>query len=132
MTTSLSPKLQTAKRRLLAVLKRHGIALVEIDYDGEEDNGQILSINTYTAASEPIRIDKPVRLQLGTDDLARKPRPLHDVLDDFAWMLLREFHEGFEDNDGAFGTIKIDVPERRIYVDHNARINDYHQTVSEV
>ena len=36
---------------------------------------------------------------------------LQEALDDFAWAVLDAYHDGFENNDGGFGTIVIDVAE---------------------
>ena len=57
---------------------------------------------------------------------------LSEALEDFAWMLLFEYHCGFENNDGGYGLIVIDTRETAITIDHNDRVTDVVNTLTEV
>jgi hypothetical protein len=122
----------SAKRVILKVLRARAIATVTIAYDGEGDTGQIGDILACDAKQQPVDIEGPVRLPLYPGIPAREYDSLRAALDDFAWDLLAHFHAGFEDNDGGYGTITIDVPGRLIKLDHDDRIIDTINTLTEV
>jgi hypothetical protein len=121
-----------ARQRLMRVLRRRKIALVDIDYDGEGDNGQIEGIAAADARGQAVALDAPVRIALRGDPKPARYASLHEALDDFAWMLLQHFHEGFENEDGGYGTIVIDVAKDRIELQHNARVSDVLSSTTEV
>lgn len=120
-----------AKRRMLAVLKRRGITSVSIYYDGEGDSGQIAAVGATDAQNRPANLLAPVRIALRAAKPDRYPT-LEDALEDFAWSLLAHYHGGFEDNDGGFGTIHIDVAKRSVCIEHNHRVIDVLETTTEV
>jgi len=45
---------------------------------------------------------------LDLDGQARDYSSLPQALEEFAWALLRVYHDGFENNEGGYGTIEID------------------------
>ena len=53
-------------------------------------------------------------------------------MDDFAWTILAEYHCGFENNDGGFGTITVNAAEATVTLDHNDRVVESVNTTSEV
>ena len=42
------------------------------------------------------------------------------------------FHDGFEINDGGYGTIRIDVAKRTVILDHDDRVIETVNTRTEV
>lgn len=125
-----SPLIGT-KADLLRRLKRLRIAEVEIAYNGEGDDGQIEDVLAFDKRGKAVSLDAKVRLAL-YGEIKPKLRTLQDVLNDFAWLVLHEYHGGYENNEGGFGTIVIDVAQQRICIDHNDRIVDVCNTVTEV
>jgi len=92
---------------------------VSISYDGEGDSGQITDIE----ALEPVE----VKLKLMNDCTPLGPhRELTDALEQFAWKVLDDYHEGFEINDGGFGTITFDVTGNSVSLEKNDKFVDYH------
>jgi hypothetical protein len=130
MTVKTTPFI-AAKRRMLAVLKRRGITSVSIDYDGEGDSGQIAGIGATDAQNRPASLLAPVRVALRSAKPDRYPT-LEDALEEFAWSLLAHYHGGFENNDGGFGTIHINVAKGSVCIEHNDRFSDVIETTTEV
>lgn len=111
--------IEQAKAVLIAHLKTLGITSVSIGYDGEGDQGQITDIE----ALEPVE----VKIKLMTDGTPLGPhRELTDALENFAWNVLDAHHAGFENNDGGFGTISIDVNGNSVTLEKNDKFIDFH------
>ena len=121
-----------AKRAMLRALRARGIATVTIEYDGEGDSGQIGDILACDAKQHPVDIERPVQLALYRGKAASEYDSLREALDDFAWLLLAHFHDGFENNEGGFGTIRIDVAKRSVILDHDDRVIETVNTRTEV
>lgn len=118
-----------AKHALIARLKPLGIARVEIAYDGEGDSGQIEDISAYDEKGK----DRSKRLQQSvTTDDGKRPSLLSEIVDDFAWTVLQHFHDGYENNDGGFGTITLDVAEEKVIIEHSDRIMETVDSTDEV
>lgn len=123
-------RLQALRPAMFAALKAARIRFVNVHYDGEGDSGQI---NEFLALDQD---DKGVDLRaphpiIVPDDHQPKTS-LADLVEDFCWIALSLYHDGFENNDGGYGTMTIDVTEGRITLDHNDRFIDVNRTVSEV
>jgi rhodanese-related sulfurtransferase len=127
-----STPIAKVNQTVLAALRSKNIARVEIDYDGEGDTGQIADIWAVDAADHPVSLDRPITVALDPDKPAIACDSLHEALDAFAWLLLAEYHNGYENNDGGFGTIVIDVAKNSTTIDHNDRITDVVNTTTEV
>jgi hypothetical protein len=121
--------LPAAKRPILAALKRAGIANLEIAYDGEGDGGQIGEITATDGDGKPVPLKGSVLLNL---DGTRRKYCLTEALDAFTWEVLSLYHDGFEINDGGFGTLSIDVAERSFTLEHSDRVIDVSNSVTEV
>ena len=76
-------------------------------YDGCGDSGQIEEI-TYCDA-EHQAID-------------REDKELDGAVEDYVYGLLPG---GWENNDGAFGTVTIDASAQKAHIEHNGRFVDY-------
>jgi hypothetical protein len=121
-----------AKRAMLQALRKRGIATVSIEYDGEGDSGQIGDIRALDTKERPVATNQPVRLALYRHKQPNDYASLSEALDDFAWLLLGHFHDGFENNEGGYGTVEIDVAERSVILDHDDRVIDTINTRTEV
>lgn len=51
-----------------------------------------------------------------------KPVSLDHLIGDFAWTAVRHFHDGFENNEGGFGTLTIHVHTGRVKLEHNDNV----------
>jgi hypothetical protein len=109
-------QLPILKNALLDVLSRQGIATVTVTYDGEGDSGQIQEIHALNAADKSIDLSHDLR----------------DQVDEFTWGVLDSYHGGFENNDGGYGELTIDVAARTVLLDHNDRIVEAYSTSTEV
>jgi len=128
MTSSTFPK---AKRVLLKALSAHQIASVAITYDGEGDSGQIQDISAVNSKNEPVSLNRPVKLAMYEGRPPTHYCCLREAIDDFAWIMLVEYHGGFENDDGGFGRIIVNVGKRSITLDHKDRVTDVVNTTTE-
>ena len=97
-----------AKRRLFQLLRaRKDVAFVEVTYDGCGDSGQIEEIAYLDAENQAID---------------REDQELDDAVEEYVYGVLPE---GWEINDGAFGTVKINAATKKAHVEYNGRFVDY-------
>jgi hypothetical protein len=109
-------QLPILKVTLLDELSRHGVMSVTVTYDGEGDSGQIHEITASNAIT----------------DLADLPHAVQQQVEEFAWAVLDVYHSGYENNDGGFGQLTIDVTSRSAELDHNDRVVESVNTTTEV
>lgn len=126
----LKSRLAALKPLLLTALQSANVASVAIEYDGEGDNGQINAIVATDAAGARIDLTK-IRM-LATEIEAPQADTIDEFVNLFCWDALAVYHSGFENNDGGFGRITIDVPTGAIELERNDRFVDYTTLVKEV
>jgi hypothetical protein len=113
------------KATLFEALARAGITLIVVNFDGYGDSGQIEDI---TANSGDKAVDLPIvslevaRAEWGSRDIARVTFSMKDAIEQLAYDFLRETHDGWENNEGAYGDFVFDVAERTITLNYNERI----------
>ena len=114
------------KAALFAVLQTAGIHLVTVHFDGAGDSGQIESIDATdsdeAAADLPngtIEIRTPLWDGSGVQTAAM---PVRDAIEKLAYDFLEEVHDGWENEDGAYGEFVFDVGERTIRLEYNERV----------
>lgn len=115
------------KQALFSTLATHGIHTVTVEYDGEGDSGQINDIAAFTEANAPVDLHIPHNADGDTQRAT-----LHDSIEDFCWDILELHHDGFENNDGGFGTFIFTVPDTSIQLRHSDRFVDVTTTTTEV
>jgi len=107
------------KTVLFNALSAAGITTVIVSFDGYGDSGQIEEIEVKIGnepgklPDERIEILNPV---WGSPDIERQTHTVCEAIEAMAYAFLRQTHEGWENNDGAFGDFTFDVPERSIRV----------------
>lgn len=135
-TTPQQPELDPGKSApIYAALKRLGIVRIEVTYDGSCDAGCIDGITAYDAKGKPIDKlpDEHVTIvrrhsawdevkqdyvgRFGPDDVT-----LADAITDWCYDVLEEQFPSWGNDDGASGTITIDVAKRKGTLDHNERV----------
>lgn len=127
MTTTVSTALRdyfAREREILATeptvraeLQALGITLVQADYDGVGDSGQIDEIS-FRDETDPGRFI-PIY------------DPLHQQVEDLLYALLNLRHGGWENNDGAFGSFRWNLADGSLEHEHNARFTDYSTSLHE-
>jgi len=132
------------KAILYAKLKSLGIASVQIAYDGSGDSGCIESIQcrgpnntevTLPDTSVGIRVIETKRNpETGTYQTAPVTRTVsaREALESWCYDLLEEHFPGWEIDDGASGTITLNVAQRTGQLSHDQRIVETISHVMEV
>lgn len=129
---SLSASLRPAnKADLFTILAGAGIARVTVEFDGCGDSGQIESVEAVSLAGAPcplpatsLSIGKAV---WGDSEPQHHDMTVSDAIETFAYDLLGDTHQGWEINDGAYGTFVFDVAAGAITLDCNLRFTDAEQ-----
>jgi hypothetical protein len=128
LTASLRP---ANKADLFAVLAGAGIARVTVEFDGCGDSGQIESVEAVSLAgahcplpATSLSIRKAV---WGVSEPQHHDMTVSDAVETLAYDLLSDTHQGWEINDGAYGTFVFDVAAGAITLDCNLRFTDAEQ-----
>lgn len=113
------------KATLFGALAAAGIAMVVVCFDGSGDSGQIESLDAFNADGASIELpDVKIDIRkatLGKSVLSVALRLVREVIETMTYDLLRETHDGWEDNDGAYGEFTFSIAERSISLDYNER-----------
>ena len=112
------------KAALFDALAQAGITSVEVTFNGYGDSGQIENI-TAKAGDKDVALPA-VNLEIahaewGSPDIVRVTHSMKDAIEQIAYDFLRETHEGWENNEGAYGDFHFDVNDRTITLDYNER-----------
>jgi len=112
------------KTAVFDTLVNGNIKQVVVRFDGYGDSGQIEEIEAKAGdeivelPEERIEILDPV---WGSAEVERQTHTIREAIEHMAYAFLRETHEGWEINDGAYGDFMFDVAERTITLDYNER-----------
>lgn len=91
---------------MLKKLAEAGVASITLEYDGSGDSGQYEGCTAHNAVGEEIEVDD-------------------GLIDDLQELCDEEvLPSGYENNDGGYGEITVDVPTRTIELSHNQRFTD--------
>jgi len=103
-----------------------GLTRVSVEFDGEGDSGQIDGITAYTgyAPAELPSSSLTLHQAQRTGDPTTAEATLPDAIETLCYDYLTQCHDGWENNDGAYGTFEFDVPNRRIQLDFYGRFTD--------
>ena len=124
---ALSDLNEPNKATLFDALAAANITEVHVDFDGEGDSGQI---NGVVAFSGNEQIDLPEGTvtihQLGWGETEPTPTEitLEDAVEILCYGYLSDHHNGWENNDGAYGEFRFDVAKRTIKLEFNGRYTD--------
>ena len=122
------------KTILLDVLAAAGITTVTVTFDGSGDSGQIGDIEAKSGdevlalPSDEIEIASAV---WGSSEAKRQILSISLIIETMAYDFLSLTHDGWENDDGAYGDFTFDVTERTITLGYNERrmASDYSQYV---
>ncbi len=123
------------KAVLFDALAAAGITAVIVDFDGEGDSGQIQGVAAQADGSSRALPEALVSIRTvswGRDAVCSvRECPLTEAIEELCYGYLAQEHDGWENNDGAYGEFHIDVSARTIALDFNARYTDvYNSTYS--
>lgn len=126
---ALAKQAQEMNREILInSLKEQGVMLATVDYSGAGDSG-----DTCDLAVQPVEIlQKLTEVKIkrhvidmtfhGNAQRARSLREtevaLDEAISEFAMNWVDELHGGWENNDGAYGTVTINVEDETIRLEH--------------
>jgi hypothetical protein len=101
-------------RELVDQLAQHNVTVIEVEYDGSGDSGQVESIS-FTGLAGPVPMSEPAER----------------VVEEYVDALLSCHEPGWENDEGSFGTVRINVAERSVTLEHSTRFTDYHESTIE-
>jgi hypothetical protein len=120
---------------IYAALKRLGISQIEVIYDGHSDSGCIESVAALDAERNLLDGLLHERITIMTrrgvwndadkswkDMIAPTEVTLIEAITDWCYDVLEEHFPSWGNDDGASGTITIDVAKRKGTLDHNERV----------
>jgi hypothetical protein len=112
------------KAALFDALATAGIASVVISFDGYGDSGQIEGIEARRADGQVALPDIGVEIAVARYDEdvpERRYLPLAQAIEQLAYDALEELHDGWENNDGAYGEFVFDVTKRTVGLAYHER-----------
>ena len=113
------------KAALFAALAAAGIDRVAVSFDGSGDSGQIESVDAFAGDGQALELPgdavafRKVAFDAAEPEVAMMP--VRDVLEELAYGLLGQTHDGWENNDGAYGEFTFDVAAGSITLEYNER-----------
>ena len=114
------------KTALFDALEKAGVQLVTVHFDGAGDSGQIESIDALGTDSTPTELPEgmiEIRSPLGDGSgVQTETMPVRDAIERLAYDFLEEIHDGWENEDGAYGEFAFDVADRAIRLEYNERV----------
>jgi len=116
------------KTAVFDALLAAGIKTVTVTFNGESDSGQIEEVVAYAkegpAPQIPATSIQFRFMSWGITDPAPRDLALPEAIEDLCYGYLSQEHDGWENNDGAYGDFTLHVEDRRIELAFNARFSD--------
>jgi hypothetical protein len=126
--TALAEAIRPAnKAALFEALARSGVTMVLVHFDGYGDSGQIESIEARIGENPVDLPDAQVEITKacwGHSEIEQSTISIRDAIEHLAYDFLEEMHDGWENNEGAYGEFTFDVAKRAITLDYNERISE--------
>jgi hypothetical protein len=120
------------KAAIFPLLKAADIAVVEVNYDGSSDSGQINDVVAFSAESKLVPLpEDEVTIRLHPSIWPSKQEnveaqvimcSLNKAIRELCWELLETEHPGWENNDGGQGVFKFHVKDETIELEHGSNI----------
>ena len=120
--------LAACKAAIMPLLTEAAIALVRIEYDGGGDEGQVHNVSACSADGKPANLPRAEcdQHRLNFDgSVTVDSVDLSDALTNLAESALEALYDGWENGEGAFGEVLIDVTSGRVALEHNSRFVSY-------
>ena len=120
------------KTALFDALARAGITSVIVTFDGYGDSGQIENVEVRAGDALPDlpadQIEFVAPVFGDPEKVERSTHTVSDAIETLVYALLEQTHDGWEDNDGAYGDFTFDVASRTITLDYNERYTESHNS----
>ncbi len=115
---------------LFAALAGAGVARVVVAFDGSGNSGQIESVTAYDAEDREIAIPMTQieirETAFESEEVSVSPRSADEVVEIMAYKFLEQTHNGWEENEGAYGEFVFTVADQSIRLEYNERYTDTH------
>lgn len=120
------------KAAVMHALAAAGVTSVVVNFDGNSDSGQIESLEARAGeiTVELQAIQVLMSEESDDDETAQHEMsiptsiPLVEAIETLCYEYLAEKYEGWEINEGSYGTFRFDVPNCFIELDFNRRFID--------
>ena len=123
------------KAAIFDALQVAGITRVVIEFEGSGDSGQMEQATAFRGEEEIVPFPKEcieiTRVDFDEEKDTREDVNLRDAIETIAYDLLEQTHDGWENNDGGFGTFTFDVAERSVTLDYDERYTETNNYVHE-
>lgn len=137
------------KHFVFDLLDSKGVKSVSVQFDGSGDSGSVESIDLQLTKRnygeknyEPSQKEKADLLNTmisgvkilectmfssegWQEKISEKPATLQEGIESIAYDALKATHEGWENNDGAYGTVTFDAESRSVTMEYYERSTEY-------
>ncbi|MDH7639210.1 DUF6878 family protein [Sphingomonas oryzagri] len=113
------------KVKLFALLAQAGITSLIVRFDGGGDSGQIEEIDARRgeeATEVPTGDVELLVTNYGADRAFAETQPIDRSIETFCYALLASAHDGWENNEGAYGEFIFDIAAGTVTLDFNYRV----------
>jgi hypothetical protein len=114
------------KAAVFDALAMAGINTVNVTFDGEGDSGQIQDITADGSAEIPEIQVELQQTDWGAGKIDSSQSTLREAIERLCYDYLSQEHDGWENNDGAFGEFIFSVAAKTIELEFNGRFSDVH------
>jgi hypothetical protein len=115
------------KGLVFVVLDAANITEVFVEFDGEGDQGQITSVSAFRdeeSAELPATTVSMQQVSYGGTEPVTAEITLQEAIETLCYDYLAETHDGWENNDGAYGEFLLDVAKGTVELKFNGRFTD--------
>ena len=118
---------QLNKALVFTALKDAGVTKVVVQFDGVGDSGQIEALTAYKGEetvelpSTSLALNRCVSYTSGVGTVEAT---LLESVETLVYGYLEQEHDGWENNDGGYGTFEFDVAGQAIHLEFEQRFTD--------
>ena len=115
---------------ICAIAAHHGIRTITVAYDGYGDEGQIETVTLQGEPDEETQLAPEIAMPDDPctswavpyqGDASEVETTFARAIDDLGYEMLAQKHAGWEDGEGAFGELVVDVASRKATLEHSVR-----------
>jgi hypothetical protein len=115
------------KGAVFDALAAGNITHVQVEFNGEGDQGQIESVIAFRGEDRSELPQATIRehnVSWGSVEPVATESTLESAIETLCYDYLEEAHGGWENNDGAYGEFHLDVAKRTVELEFNGRFTD--------